>query len=94
MFLKMAKAEKFVIENIAISDLIKEDFLEKLKKIDMNIFPVSLLFINEKEKEGVKQAFPLILNHQNNEEVKNRILHVESPNTELVKALTKILEEK
>jgi len=90
----MAKAEKFMIENISISDLIKEDFLKKIEKIDSNIFPVSLLFISEKGEGKIKQASPLILNHQSNEEVKNRILHIESPDTELVESVTKILEEK
>jgi len=89
----MAKPEKFVIENTSISDLIKEDFLEKLKKINNNIFPVSLFFISEKKDGNIKQAFPLILSHQNSEEVQNKKIHIESPDTELVESVAKLIEK-
>ncbi len=87
-----AKPEKFALEGITINDLIKESFLKKLKDKDNNIFPVSLVFINEKGNEKNRQFSPLIISHQSNEEVKNKILHVESPDTELAKFVTKILE--
>lgn len=89
---KKARAEKYVLGNMTINDLIKEKFLEKLRTIDNNIFPVSLVFINEKGDEKNKQIFPLVISHQSNEEVKNKILHVESPDTELAKSVTEILE--
>ena len=88
-----AKAEKFVLEGITINDLIKEDFLKELRKKDNNIFPISLVFISEKGNEKMKQGFPLVLSHQSNEEIKNKILHIESPDSDLVESLKEILEE-
>lgn len=88
-----AKAEKFVLEGITINDLIKEDFLDKLREKDNNIFPISLVFISEKGNEKMKQGFPLVLSHQSNEEIKNKILHIESPDSDLVESLKEILED-
>ena len=88
-----AKAEKFVLEGITINDLIKEDFLKELRKKDSNIFPISLVFISEKGNEKMKQGFPLVLSHQSNEEIKNKILHIESPDSDLVESLKEILEK-
>jgi len=88
-----AKPEKFVLEGITINDLIKEDFLEELRKKGGNIFPISLVFINEKSNEKMKLVSPLILSHQNNEEINNKILHIESPDSNLVESLKAMLEE-
>ena len=88
-----AKAEKFVLEGITINDLIKEDFLKELRKKDSNIFPISLVFISEKGNEKMKQGFPLVLSHQSNEEINNKILHIESPDSDLVESLKEILEK-
>ena len=87
-----AKPEKFALEGITINDLIKEDFLEKLKKREENIFPISLVFLSEKSKEKMKLVSPLILSHQSNEEINNKILHIESPDSNLVESLKEILE--
>lgn len=89
----MAKAEKFVVDKISISDLIKDEFLNKLKEIDKNIFPVSLVFISERGDGEIKQAFPLLFMHQTNEEVKNKLMHIESPDTKLVESVTKLIEK-
>ena len=83
-----------MLDDITINDLIKEDFLEKLKGLDKNIFPTALILISEKGDEKMKQVSLLVLSHQNTEEIKNKILHIESPDTNLVASLKNVLEEK
>lgn len=90
----MAKAEKNIIENKSIADYLNKDFLDKLQKLNLGIFPVSLVFISEREINNTKQASPLLLIHQTSDEVKNRRLHIESPDTALVELVTNMLEEK
>lgn len=90
----MAKAEKLLIENFSLNDVFKEDFLKKLNELKNNTFPVNVIFINEFEKEGKKQANPLILSHQNTRDVHNKILHLECPDTNLLDSVAEMLEKK
>lgn len=90
----MAKAEKYLIENYTLHDLFKEEFLNKLKELKGETFPVSVVLVNVLENNGNKQGSPLILNHQSADEVKSKVLHVESPNTDLVERAIEILESK
>jgi len=88
----MAKAEKFVIENLSIEDIIKDEFITKIKGLKKDIFPVSIVFVNEEKIDNCLNAYPIILSHVNKEEVKKKILHIESPNSELADSMTKIME--
>jgi len=90
----MAKAEKVQIENVTLNDIFKDEFIKKVKKLGKNIFPITVVFINEFDKDGKKQAYPLVLNHQSNKEVENKILHIESPDTDLLESFVKLLEKK
>lgn len=64
----MAKAEKLLIENKLLKDFLKDDFTSKLDKVG-KIFPISIVFINEIERDGKRISNPIIISHQNNEEV-------------------------
>lgn len=90
----MAKAEKFLVENQSLKELFNKDFLEKLNKLDKNIFPATVFFVKEFERNGKKMVTPLILSHQNNKEVQNNILHIESPDTKLLDNFIKMIENK
>jgi hypothetical protein len=90
----MAKSEKVLIEHASLRDIFKEDFLEQIKASGKDIFPVTIVFMNEFDVDGKKQAYPIVLNHNNNDEVKNRILHIESPNTELLELFIKAIEKR
>lgn len=90
----MAKAEKFIIEGYSLRDLFKEEFLNKLEGLKEELFPVSVVFINEKKVDDKMQAYPLVFSHQNSEEVKKKKLHVESPNTDLVGSIVRLMEKK
>jgi len=89
----MAKPEKFLIENYSLGDVFKEEFMQKIKGIDSSIFPTSIVFIVEKEDDGMKSIAPLIFSHQTNQEVEQKRLHIESPDTVLIEKAIKEFEE-
>lgn len=88
----MAKPEKYLLENYSIEEMFNEKFIEKLKSLKKDIFPVSVVFINEKNEGGCLKADPIIFSHINKNEVKNKKLHIESPDTEIVESIIKIIE--
>lgn len=90
----MVKAEKVIIEDFSIRDILKEDFIQKIDRLGLDLFPVSIVFINKIEKNGKKLAYPLLLSHESDTDFKSRLLHIESPNTDLVEYFTKMLEKK
>jgi len=90
----MAKAEKVQIENVTLNDIFKEEFIKKVSKLGKSIFPITVVFINEFERDGKKQAYPLVLSHQSSKEVETKILHIESPDTDLLDSFVKFLEKK
>ncbi len=51
---KIAKPEKVLVENASLKDVFKEEFLEQLSKSGKNIFPVSVVFLNEFDVDGKK----------------------------------------
>ena len=89
----MAKAEKVQIENVTLNDIFKEEFIKKVSKLGKSIFPITVV-INEFERDGKKQAYPLVLSHQSSKEVETKILHIESPDTDLLDSFVKFLEKK
>ena len=70
------------------------EFLDKLNESGKDIFPVTIVFMNEFDVEGKKQVYPIVLNHINNDEVKNKVLHIESPNSELLELFIRIIEKR
>lgn len=90
----MAKPEKVLIERASLKDIFKDEFLQKISESGKDIFPVTIVFMNEFDVEGKKQAYPIVLNHNSNDEVRNKMLHIESPNSELLELFIKIIEKK
>jgi len=88
----MAIPERVLIENIRLKDVFKKEFLELISANQENIFPVNVMFIHETEKDGKKQAQPVILSHSNNDEVLKGKLHVDSPNPTILNKFIKALE--
>ncbi|MBU2458748.1 MAG: hypothetical protein KKB29_00065 [Nanoarchaeota archaeon] len=89
----MAKPEKFLIENFSLRDVLDKTFMGEINKLGYNVSPVNLVLIAEKEEAGQKNAFPIVLSHQNNIEVKKKIAHIDSPKSELLEEVIKILEK-
>ena len=89
----MPEAERYKFSNISLKNLLKKEVLDELEKSNLNIFPVNLVFINEDGEGKNKIACPVILSHQNNKEVKEQILHLDSPNSKLLKTFTNLLNK-
>ena len=87
----MPEAEKFKFSSISIKDLLKKEVNEELEKSGLNVFPVNLMFINEEGEGNKKVANPIVLSHQNNKEVKDKVLHLDCPESKLSKVFTEIL---
>ena len=92
----MAMPEKYSIQNKSLRDVFKEDFLESVSTSDGELFPVNVMFIHihKTEKGERKSAFPIVMSHGNDQEVKDKKLHVESSNQEMLEKFTKALENK
>jgi hypothetical protein len=88
---KIEEVEGLRINGISIKDILSKDLIEDFEKENLNINPVSIVFINEDEQDKKKILIPIILGHQNKIEVEKGILHIDSPNEEyLIKIATLI----
>ncbi len=84
----MAITEKVKITDVFLEDFINEDFMKQLKQeIDTDVVPISLVFMK-------KHSVPIIISHENPQELENKIVHISSPDEETIKKLTKIIEKK
>ena len=90
----MAIPEKVLIENKSLKEVFKKDFLESILTKDGEIFPVNIMFIHETEENGKKIAFPIIISHGDSQEVKDKKLHLESPNQNMLEKFINALENK
>ncbi|HII00711.1 TPA: hypothetical protein HA351_03340 [Methanosarcinaceae archaeon] len=90
----MAAIEKVRLEGKALGDIFKEDFLNKIAYSGENIFPINVAFVREFERDGKLHASLITFSHQNNAEVKNKVLHLESEDPELLDIFLKIIEGK
>ena len=89
----MAKAEKVLIENKLLNSIFRKEFLEKVSEFETTIFPIAVVFINEMKIDGEKKGIPIILSHHTDEEIKNKQLHIESQNSDLMEFFIKFMEE-
>ena len=88
----MAIPEKVLIQNKSLREVFKEDFLESISTKEGELFPVNIMFIHETEKDGKKLGFPIIISHGNVQEVKDKKLHLESPDQGMLEKFIKALE--
>ena len=89
----MAKAEKVLIENKLLNSIFKKEFLEGISEFETKIFPTAVVFINEMKIDGEKIGIPIVLSHHTNEEIKNKQLHIESQNSDLIEFFIKFMED-
>jgi hypothetical protein len=87
----MAEAEKVIIDNLSLKQLLNP---ELVKELPSEVFPTAIIFVSESEKNGKIESCPIIISHQNSQEVKCKKIHLESPNTSLLKEFTKIIEKR
>lgn len=88
------KKETISFQGFTVSDFLKEDFFEKIKKLGKEAKAINIVFIiKEESKDGKKGGIhPVILGHHDSEEIKEKILNIDAP-PEICEKITKILEE-
>lgn len=87
----MAEAEKVIIDNLFIKQLLNPELVKELPE---GVIPTAIIFVSESEESGKKKSCPLVISHQDSQEVRCGRTHVESPNTEVLKELTRIIEKR
>lgn len=83
--------EGIKLKNLTINDLLNKEFLEKIKKLNLN--SISLILVYEEKDKDKQIVLPISINHQNSEEVKNKIIHLQSPNQELLTKLSEAIKK-
>ena len=68
--------EGLKLKGISIKDLLLPKFIKNLESTGLNLDAVSLVFVMKEGDEKKKAVSPFILNHQNSQEIKEKILHI------------------
>lgn len=88
------KEEVSLFEGISIRDLLKDNFLERIKEKKLNIDPVALVLMVFDEKENkLKIHQPIVLAHESKKEVEGKIVHIHTEKTDASEQFFKVLEE-
>ena len=88
------KEEILLFDGISIKDLLKDNFLEKIKEKNLYIDPVAMVLIVFDEKENkLKIQHPIVLAHESKKEVESKIVHITTEKTDASEQFLKVLEE-
>lgn len=80
------QVEGLKLTNLSIDELLNPDFSGKIKALGLNA--ISLVLISDKTDANANEpVFPIVMNHQNKEEIKGKILHLHSPDSSLLERL-------
>ena len=79
--------EKAKVTQIRVEDLLNKDFLNEMRNEGIKNIPVSL-FIHETGSNSI-----ITVGHQNPKEYDEKVVHVESPNPELLQKILKVLDK-
>jgi len=85
--------EGLKLKGISIKDLLLPEFIKSLEKAKINLNAVSLVFIMEEGNEKKKIVTPFVLNHQNSQEIKEKILHINGEKEKELKSLVEIIKK-
>ena len=88
------KEEVLLFEGISIKELLKENFLEKIKEKKLHIDPVAMvLMVFDEKDDKLKIQHPIILAHESKKEVEGKIVHISTEKTDASEQFLKVLEE-
>ncbi len=90
---KTGEIEGIKLSGVSIKDLLSEKFIKKIEDSKLDIQAVSLVFIKEEGTNGAKTLIPFMINHQNSQEVKDKILHIGGANEKDLEKLSKIIKD-
>ena len=85
--------EVLLFQGISLNEIIKEEFLDKIKEKKLDIAPISLVLIACEQDKNSKKMFPIILSHESKEEIKSKMLHINLEKSKASENFMKILEE-
>jgi hypothetical protein len=78
----MPRAEKYHLENLLIDNLLNEKYLKMAASLNMKAIALASIHL---KKEGDKiMPTMVLLNHQSDKEIENKILHVECADSEVL----------
>lgn len=85
-------AERVKLQGINVSDFINPSFLKKIKSKKWDIKPVAVVLIAKEKKEKKPVVFPIFLEHSNEKEVSEKILHFTCKDEKLFEKIKKIIK--
>ena len=85
--------EILTFEGLSLNDLLNEKFLEKINKKKLDLNPINIIFMAQKEEEGKQQFCPIILSHESRKEIETKVLHINIDKKIISDDFIKILEE-
>ncbi len=81
-----AKKEKVILENVSIEKILDNNFVNLFKKeFGNDAIPIGIIFIS--------RLIPIIVNHEDQNEVDNRIVHINSQDEQLIEKIVKVFEQ-
>lgn len=94
--MSIIQPERLKITNLLIKDILDKDFYNELSANNLNLVPISLVFLRVQKKELIdgKPEFnitSLNLAHENENELREKILHVACQDPELLEKMSKLL---
>ena len=81
------EAEKFRIRGLKIEDLLNPQFVKSLRDNNIEFIPFLLSLDLTSEKEIVT------INHENQKEVKENIIHIDSKTQHVLEKFSKVLDD-
>lgn len=85
--------EVILFQGVSLNEIIKEEFLKKIRDNKLDIEPISLILIACEQGEKQKKMFPIIISHESKEEIKSKKLHINMEKSKVSDDFIKILEE-
>ncbi len=82
------KSEKVEITDISITEMLNPEFSKALKKGFEDLEPVTIVFVNK------KTSMPLLVSHENQNEIDQKIAHIQCKDDALLNKFVKMLEKR
>jgi hypothetical protein len=81
------KKERLSVDGVWVEEFVDKRLVTALRKeLGEQFSPVGLVFISE---SGV----PVLVNHETRAEIQNRVVHIQSPDEQLMDKFVKVIEE-
>jgi len=86
------EVEGMKIKGATIKKLLSDSFVKQLENSGVNLEAVSLVLVREEDSpEGAKKLTSVVIGHQNAQEIKEKLVHLNCPDGELILKVSKII---